>query len=76
MNKNFLENYKQLGLNIRFHRRCKDYSQMKLAEMVDVDIATISKIELCKVGASLDVVFAIAKALDVSVSKLFEIKDE
>jgi DNA-binding XRE family transcriptional regulator len=75
MNKEHLENYKQLGLNIRYYRIRKEYTQMQLAEIIDVDITHISKIELWKVGASLDVVFEIAKALEVPVHKLFEPKD-
>ena len=75
MDKKHLANYRQLGLNIHYYRRCKDYSQMKLAEMVNVDITHISRIELHKTGASLDVIFDIAKALDVPVSKLFESRD-
>lgn len=75
MDKVFIESYKQLGLNINFYRKNKGYTQMQLAEMLDLDITHISKIELCKVGASLDVIFAIASALEVPVYKLFQFRD-
>jgi len=70
-----LEIYKQLGLNINYYRRKKDYTQMELAEIIDVDFTHISRIELCKSAASLDVIFDIANALEIPVSKLFEIRD-
>lgn len=75
MNREFIESYKQLGLNINFYRKNKGYTQMQLAEMLDLDITHISKIELCKVGASLDVIFAVARALEVPVYKLFQFRD-
>jgi DNA-binding XRE family transcriptional regulator len=73
--KEYLENYKNLGLNICYYRRRKDYTQMELAEIVGVDTTHISKIELWKVAGSLDVIFAIANALEIPVHKLFEVKD-
>ena len=47
---------------------------MQLADMVDMSLNQINKIELCKVGTSLDTVFAITDALEVPVHKLFEFK--
>ena len=76
MNKEkYLKSYKNLGLNICFYRKRKDYTQMELAEKIDVDTTHISGIELGKNAPSLDVVFAIAEALEVPVQKLFEVKD-
>ncbi|USF27589.1 hypothetical protein N510_002545 [Firmicutes bacterium ASF500] len=43
--------------------------------MVGIEPNHMSNIELAKVGASLDVVFDIADALDVPVHKLFEFRD-
>ena len=47
---------------------------MQLADIIDMSLNQVNKIELCKVGASLDTVFAIANALEVPVHKLFEFK--
>lgn len=63
----FLE---QLGAAIRFYRERKGLSQEKLAELADVDRTYISPIELGKQNPSVEVVFKIALALDVSMSRL------
>ena len=75
MKKQYAENYRQLGINITFYRRQRNLTQMQLADMIDMSLHQINKIELCKVGASLDTVFAIADALEVPAHKLFELKD-
>ena len=75
MKDKFAESYRQLGINITFYRRQKNLTQMQLAEIIDMSLHTVNKIELCKVAASLDTVFAIAAALEVPVHKLFEVKD-
>lgn len=74
MNRQHFEEYNILGLNIVYYRRRLGITQMVLAEMIDVSRAHMGKIETAQVGASLDVIFDIAKALNVPVSKLFEEK--
>lgn len=74
MDKKYKENYRQLGLNINFYRKNKQLTQMQLADMVDVEYSHISRIELGKVGASIDLLFAIADALEIPVNKLFEFR--
>ncbi|WP_317855999.1 helix-turn-helix transcriptional regulator [Chakrabartyella piscis] len=65
--------YKQLGLNIAYYRKKQGLTQENLAEMIDVSRTHMSRIETSyKSTVSLDVVFAIAKALDIDVIKLFE----
>jgi transcriptional regulator with XRE-family HTH domain len=67
--------YENLGLNISYYRRKRKFTQEQLAEMVGIEPNHMSNIELAKVGASLDVVFDIADALDVPVHRLFEFRD-
>ena len=62
-------------LNISYYRRKRKFTQEQLAEMVGIEPNHMSNIELAKVGASLDVVFDIADALDVPVHRLFEFRD-
>ena len=74
MDQTLIERYKELGLNVTLYRRKCGLTQEQLAERVKVERNHISNIELANVAASLDVVFRLADALDVPVSKLFEAK--
>ena len=51
--------YRNLGLNIAFYRKLKGYTQIELAELLDIDRSHMSAIELANVGVSLDVIFKI-----------------
>ena len=75
MDMSYLEKFEALGLNISYYRRKRKLTQEQLAEMIEVDRNHISNIELAKTGASLDVIFRIADALEIPVHKLFEFRD-
>lgn len=75
MNLKHMDEYTKLGLNIAYYRKLRMLTQIELAEKVNVGRSHISKIELCLCAVSLDVIFDIAKALDVPVYKLFEFRD-
>ena len=75
MDKNFKNKYKNLGLNIAFYRKSRGYTQLQLAELIDIDRRHMSAIELANVGASLDVIFKICNVLNVSESDLFSFRD-
>ena len=68
------EKYKLLGLNIAYYRKLNGYTQELLAEKLDVDRTTISKIELATSGGSLDVIFDIADLFGIPAEKLFEFR--
>lgn len=68
------EEYRKLGLNISYFRKERGLSQMQLAEKIDVSRTHMSRIENNDCAVSLDVIFSIAKALDVPVHKLFEFR--
>ena len=68
------EEYIKLGLNISYYRKLHKLSQMQLAEKIDISRTHMSRIENCDCAVSLDVVFDIAKALDIPVYKLFEFR--
>lgn len=73
MRKDFIEEHMMLGLNIAYYRRARRLTQEKLAEKVGVSRNHMSRIEIGIVSSvSLDVIFAIAKELNVPVHKLFE----
>lgn len=68
------EEYRKLGLNIAYFRKEKGLSQMQLAEKIDVSRTHMSRIENSDCAVSLDVIFSIAKALDIPVYRLFEFR--
>ena len=63
---------KIIGLKIAYYRKLKGYTQLQLAQKVNISLSYISKIEcgcLAKC-VSLPVLLMISKALNVSVSQL------
>ncbi|MBQ3151065.1 MAG: helix-turn-helix transcriptional regulator [Clostridia bacterium] len=71
MDKLHKQKYKLLGLNIAYYRKLNGYTQESLAEKLNLDRTTISKIELATCGVSLDVIFDMADLFDIPVEKLF-----
>ncbi len=73
MQSKYYDNYRYLGLNIAYYRKERGLSQMQLAELVNISRTHMSRIEIADCAVSLDVVFAICDALEISPNKLFEI---
>ena len=71
----FLYKYKCLGQNIAYYRKLRGFSQLELAEMIDVSRTHMSRIETADCAVSLDVIFQICKVLGISESKLFDFRD-
>ena len=71
MDKGQFEKYHKLGLNIAYYRKDKGYTQEQLADALNLDRTTISKIELALSGVSLDVLFRLSDELQVPVYKFF-----
>lgn len=71
------EKYIRLGLNIAYRRKLKGMTQLDLAEAVNISRTHISNIEAPNVptSVSLETLFDIADALDVSVDVLFRFND-
>ncbi len=68
------EKYRYLGLNVAYYRKEKGYSQEKLAELVNISRTHMSRIETADCAVSLDVIFEICDALELSPSKLFDFR--
>lgn len=70
----FRSRYIDIGLNIAYYRKKMGYTQEDLASIVNISRTHISNIEATGVskGISLDLIFAIADALNIEPSKLFE----
>ena len=75
MTKQQHEKYRQLGRNIAYYRKQRGLSQIQLAEMVDISRTHMSRIEIADCAVSLDVVFDICDALQVTPTKLFDFRD-
>lgn len=69
------DEYKKLGLNIAYYRKERGLSQLQLAEAVDISRTHISRIENNDCAMSLDVIFSIAKVLQVPALRLFEFRE-
>lgn len=70
--------YFQLGLKIAYYRKLKGLTQEQLAEAIDRTPAFIGHVEapnICK-AISLDTLFDIATALDVSPYKFLIFEDD
>ena len=74
MDKKYKENYRKLGLNIAYYRKDRGYTQMQLAELLDIDRSHMSAIELATVGVSLDILFKLCEVLTVSPKDLFDFR--
>ena len=68
------EKFIRLGLNIALYRKTKGITQAELAEMVNISRTHMGNIEAPKMvkPISLELAFDIADALEIPVSKLFE----
>ena len=60
----------QLGQNIAKYRKEKQFSQEKLAEIVDLSREYITRVENGQKNISLKKLFAIADALNIGLNKL------
>ena len=68
----FALKYKEIGLKIAYYRKKKGYTQAQLSEMVGISSNYLSLIERGNNGHSysIETLFKIANALDVSVNEL------
>lgn len=67
--------YRYLGLNIAFYRKERGLSQMQLAEKVNISRTHMSRIEIAECAVSLDVIFDICNALNVTPKQLFDFRE-
>lgn len=67
--------YEQFGLNVVYYRKKKRLTQMKLAELAEIDRSHISAIELGNVGVSFDLVCKLCEVLEITPKQLFDFRD-
>lgn len=75
MNYLYADKYKKLGLNIAYYRKDRGYTQLQLAELIEIDRSHMSAIELATTGVSLDVIFKICDVLNISPKSLFDFRE-
>lgn len=71
MEKN-LELEKRFGTKLAYIRKSKKLSQMKLAEMVDMNFNYIGQIERGEANVTIKTIRILANALDIEVKELFD----
>jgi transcriptional regulator with XRE-family HTH domain len=70
MNRHSFSEAALIGNHIRYMRRVKDVTQEELAELIDVSVGWISRVERGANLPNLKLLFRIAKALRVQVREL------
>jgi len=67
---NFLE---KLGKNIKRIRTTKSLTQSNLAEMADVSVSTIARLEIGQSFTTYQTIEKIAKALNIELEEIFDV---
>ncbi|MCP1101027.1 transcriptional regulator with XRE-family HTH domain [Aequitasia blattaphilus] len=65
---------KNIGVRIKHYRMTKKVSQEQLAELTDLSVSFISKVETNRVSIGLNAIIKIANALEVPIGDLLEQK--
>ena len=68
----FLKNF---GLQLKFYRIKKGFTQAQLGEIVDISEHRLSEIERGRCNLTLKTVNKLANALNINVSKFFKFED-
>ena len=77
MKAEFRENYIKIGLKVSYYRKLKSLTQEQLAEIMGCDVSFIGQIKAPNIykSISLDTLFRIANALQISPHKLLNFED-
>ncbi len=65
---------KKFGIKLAYIRKSKKLSQIKLAEMVDMNFNYIGQIERGEANVTIKTMIALANALEVPLKELFDFK--
>ena len=71
MKDKFYNEYRSFGLSVAYFRKVKGWTQEQLAEKMNINFETISRIENANTGISSDMLFELSKALEIPLSELF-----
>jgi transcriptional regulator with XRE-family HTH domain len=62
------------GKKLREIRLSKNFTQQSLANLADIELSTLNRIELGKAGTSLTNIIALSEALKIHPKELFDIE--
>lgn len=65
---------KKFGAKLAYIRKSKKLSQMKLAEIVDMNFNYIGQIERGEANVTIQTMITLANALDIEMVELFDFK--
>ena len=66
----------QIGNNVREYRKQKHYNQEKLAELLDVSVATISRIENGSSAMDILILMNISKILEQPIDNIISLEKD
>ena len=66
---------KKIGLNIAYYRKLRGYSQLRLAELVNISRTHMSRIETAECAVSITVLIDLCNILDVSLKDICDFKE-
>jgi DNA-binding XRE family transcriptional regulator len=75
MKEEYREQYKKFGLNVVYYRKMHRWTQLQLAEHLDIQRSHISAIELGNAGVSFDLVFKMCEVFNIKPKELFDFRD-
>ena len=70
----YSDRYKRIGQRIQYYRKEAGFTQQELADKISISLSYLTKIEAqnCDKPFSLEVLFEICDALQITVSQLLE----
>ncbi|MBN8697403.1 MAG: helix-turn-helix transcriptional regulator [Bacteroidetes bacterium] len=72
MKKAYKQELKQLGKKIKAIRLSQKMTQEALADLCEIDVRTIQRIEKGENGIGINILFAISEALKISLPEFFK----
>ena len=74
MDFNYSDKYRKLGQNIAYYRKDRSFTQMELAELLEIDRSHMSGLEIGANGVSMDLIFKICDKLNITEKELFDFR--
>ena len=75
MKDEYKDRYKKFGLNVVYYRKMNRWTQLQLAEQLDIQRSHISAIELGNAGVSFDLIFKMCDVFGIKTKELFDFRD-
>lgn len=76
MKDEYKNRYKMFGLNVVYYRKMNRWTQLQLAEQLDIQRSHISAIELGNAGVSFDLIFKMCDVFGIKPKELFDFREQ